>query len=162
MKAPDLLHRDTIAGLLLLTLAGGYAAATRRIPDSSLSDAVGAAGLPNLLAMALAILSATLVGKGLLAARQMTVREPAADDGDERSTVSRALGFVLIGIGYMVVAPWTGYAIGIAALVVAVVLYERERPSPLLLAVAAGGGLGFWLIFVRLLGTEQPVSRLLG
>jgi putative tricarboxylic transport membrane protein len=155
-------HKDTIAGLLLLALAGAYAVATRRIPDSSLSDAVGAAGLPNVLAAALAILAAMLAGKGLLAARRVAAPAVAADDGDERSTVARALGFVLIGIGYMVVAPWTGYAVGIAVLVVAVALYERARLSPLLLAVAAGGGLGFWLIFVRLLGTEQPVSRLLG
>jgi len=62
----------------------------------------------------------------------------------------------------MIVAPLTGYAIGIALAVIAIALYERERLSLRLAAVAAGGGIAFWLIFVRLLGTEQPISRLLG
>ncbi len=63
------MHKDTIAGLLLLALAGAYFLATRAIPDSSLSDAVGATGLPYVLAAALAILAAMLTVKGLLASR---------------------------------------------------------------------------------------------
>jgi putative tricarboxylic transport membrane protein len=160
---PTLLHRDTIAGLLLMALATAYAIATRSIPDSSLSDAVGATGLPNVLAAALAILAAILVAKGVMAARLPPAGAPALEDGEEPPAgILRALGFVVIGVGYMIVAPLTGYAVGIAALVIAVALYERQRASWLLFAVAAGGGIGFWLIFVRLLGTEQPVSRLLG
>ncbi len=62
----------------------------------------------------------------------------------------------------MIVAPAVGYAIGLALLIVAVALYERERLSLRLVGVAAAGGVGFWLIFVKLLGTEQPVSWLLG
>lgn len=157
-----MLHKDTIAGLLLLALAVAYGVGAQRIPDSSLSDAVGASGLPNLLAVALGILAVVLVGKGVLASRRMAeVVVPDADD-EPPAGLLRALGFVLIGIGYMIVAPLTGYAFGIALLVIAVALYERARLSPLLLAVAAGGGLGFWLIFVKLLGTEQPISRFLG
>jgi hypothetical protein len=159
-------HKDTIAGLLLLALAGGYFAATRVIPDSSLSDAVGPTGLPYVLAAALAILALMLMAKGLVAGRREPATAPAAAEQDitkeERSTPLRAMGFVAIGVGYMLVAPLTGYAIGLALLIVAVALYERERLSARLLAVAAGGGVAFWLIFVRLLGTEQPVSWLLG
>ncbi len=155
------MNKDTIAGLLLLGLAGAYFLATRSIPDSSLSDAVGATGLPYVLAGALAILATMLTAKGLIAARAAAATVPD-EDCDERSTPLRALGFVAIGIGYMIVAPITGYAIGLALLIVAVALYERERLSLRLVAVATGAGIGFWLIFVRLLGTEQPVSWLLG
>ncbi len=156
------MNKDTIAGLLLLALAGAYVLATRTIPDSSLSDAVGATGLPYVLAIALVILAAMLTVKGLLAARAAAALVPAGDEAEERSTPLRALGFVAIGIGYMIVAPAVGYAVGLALLIVAIALYERERLSLRLLGVAAAGGIGFWLIFVKLLGTEQPVSWLLG
>ena len=156
------MNKDTIAGLLLLALAGAYLLATRGIPDSSLSDAVGATGLPYVLAAALAILAAMLTVKGLLAARAAATPVPVEEEAEERATLPRALGFVGIGIGYMIVAPAVGYAIGLALLIVAVALYERERLSLRLVGVAAAGGIGFWLIFVKLLGTEQPVSRLLG
>ncbi len=156
------MNKDTIAGLLLLALAGAYFLATRTIPDSSLSDAVGATGLPYVLAAALVILAAMLTVKGLLAARAMATPLPAEEEAEERAKPLRALGFVGIGIGYMIVAPAVGYAIGLALLIVAVALYERERLSLRLVGVAAVGGISFWLIFVKLLGTEQPVSWLLG
>ncbi len=156
------MNKDTIAGLLLLALAGAFFLATRTIPDSSLSDAVGATGLPYVLAAALAILAAMLTVKGLLTARAAAAPAPAGDEVDEHASPLRALGFVGIGIGYMIVAPAVGYAIGLALLIVAVALYERERLSLRLVGVAAVGGIGFWLIFVKLLGTEQPVSWLLG
>jgi putative tricarboxylic transport membrane protein len=149
-------NKDTIAGVLLLALAGAYWLATRRIPESSLSDDVGPTGLPSVLAVALAILAAILTAKGLAAARAAAAE---ADEDDERAPLARALGFALIGAGYMAVASFTGYALGVALLIVAVALYERERLSLRLAAVAAAGGIGFWLIFVKLLGTIQPVSR---
>ncbi len=156
-----MINRDSLAGLLLLAVAGVYYWATRAIPSSSLSDGVGADGLPKLLIAALVVVAAALTVKGALASRRTT---PAAnsDGEDEHATLPRALGFIAIGVGYMIVAPWTGYLVGIALLVVATALYEGERLSPRLLAVAAAGGVGFWLIFVRLLGVEQPMSRLLG
>ena len=156
-------HRDAIAGALLLALAAGYHAATLRIQTSSLADAVGPDGLPRLLAATLAVVGAALAAKGLWLARRQAPSVPEADgDDDPPATLPRALGFLAIGAGYMLLAPWTGYALGLALVIGAVALYERAAPSPLLLAVAVGGGVGFWLIFVKLLGVEQPVSRLLG
>jgi putative tricarboxylic transport membrane protein len=156
-------HKDAIAGALLLALAGGYHVATQRIPVSSLSDAVGPDGLPKLLAAALALVAAALIVKGLwLGLGAHTVRADDEEEDEPPAALPRALGFLAIGVGYMVVAPWTGYAIGVALLIAAVALYERAAPSVTMLAVAAGGGIAFWLIFVKLLGVEQPVARLLG
>ena len=45
-------------------------------------------------------------------------------------------------------------------LIVAVALYEGMAPSWRLAAVAAGGGLVYWLIFVRILAVEQPTASL--
>jgi putative tricarboxylic transport membrane protein len=153
--------KESISGLLLLALAAGYWWLSRAIPESSLSDEVGADGLPRLLALALAVVACLLVGKGLMAARIPAPVESADDDTPENAPLPRALGFAAIGVGYMLVAPLLGFSVGIAALIVAVAVYEREALSPRLLAVAIGAGLGFWLVFVRFLGTEQPTSSLL-
>lgn len=157
--------RDIVAGGLLLALAVGYYALTKRIAASSLSDEVGPEGLPTLLAAALAIVAVLLVGKALLASRRVVPAAPAAapaasEDGDERATFPRALGFAAIGVGYMLVAPWVGFALGVALLILAVAIYEGERFSARLALVAAACGVGFWLVFARLLGVEQPVSPL--
>jgi putative tricarboxylic transport membrane protein len=156
------INRDSLAALLLLAVAGLYYQATLAIPSSSLSDAVGADGLPKLLTAALALVALALVVKGALAARRAAPVVSAADAGEERATPLRALGFIAIGVGYMIVAPWTGYLVAVALLIVAVAVYEGERPSLKLTAIAAAGGVGFWLVFVKLLGVEQPMSRLLG
>jgi putative tricarboxylic transport membrane protein len=160
-------HRDAVAGFLLLALSFFYHLGTRAIPVSSLSDDVGPGGLPNVLTAALVLLAAILVFKGMAQARlargRTVAAEPAASDDDEQGHASlpRALGFVAVGVGYMIIAPWIGYAAGIALLILGTALYEREKPSLKLVAVAAGGGIAFWLVFVRLLGVEQPFSRLL-
>jgi putative tricarboxylic transport membrane protein len=156
-----MIHKDTISGLLLLALAGGYYAMTLNIPSSSLSDEVGADGLPKLLAISLAIVASMITIKGLLMARQKAIPVELDENVPEQAKIPRALGFIALGIGYMVVAPLVGFAAGIATIVIAVALYEREPLSPKLIAVAVAGGIGFWLVFVRFLGTEQPISSLL-
>ena len=173
------MKKDLAAGIALLCLSAGYAWMTRRIPMSSLSDGVGPQGLPNLLAIALAIVAVALIAKSILGLRlaapaeaKPTEAEAAvakaavakaveAEEG-ERASLPRALAFVGLGIGYMLLAPWTGFAVAIALLVMATALFEGAKPSPRLVAVAALVGLGFWLVFVRFLGVEQPVSRLIG
>jgi hypothetical protein len=56
------------------------------------------------------------------------------------------------------VAPLVGFGAGLALLIAAVAVYEGMRLSWRLAVVAAAGALGFWLLFVRLLGVEQPAS----
>jgi putative tricarboxylic transport membrane protein len=156
-----MIHKDSIAGLLLLALAAGYYFMTGSIPSSSLSDEVGADGMPKLLASALAIVACMLIAKGLLATRRPVPVATVEDDVQEHSSINRAMGFAALGVGYMFVAPFIGFAAGVAAIVVAVALYEREPLSPKLLGVGIAGGIGFWLVFVFFLGTEQPVSSIL-
>jgi putative tricarboxylic transport membrane protein len=151
--------KDSIAGFLLLLLAAGYWWLTFAIPSSSLSDEVGADGLPKVLAIALALIACLLMGKGLIA--KPVVAPQKEKDEEEHAPLTRAFGFLAIGVGYMVLAPLIGFAGGIAALIIAVAIYERERFSVKLLGVAVGAGIGFWLIFVWFLGTEQPFSALL-
>jgi hypothetical protein len=138
---------------------------TRRIPTSSLSDGVGPDGLPNLLAIALAIVAVALIAKSILGLRlaaPAAAKAAEAQEGERAASLPRALAFAGLGIGYMILAPWTGFAVGIALLVMATALFEGVRPSARLAVIAALVGLGFWLVFVRFLGVEQPVSRLIG
>ena len=72
----------------------------------------------------------------------------------------RALGLLAIAAGYVVLAPLVGYAVALALLIASVAAYEGMTLSWRLAAVAAGGAVVFWLLFVQLLGVEQPQSWL--
>jgi hypothetical protein len=158
-------NKDVASGVVLLALAGAYHLATRQIPRSSLSDEVGADGLPHVLTALLVLLGALIALRGMLARRPAQAAAPAAapaDDDAHQSALPRALGFLAIGAAYILVAPLVGYAAAVALLIGTVALYEGMTPSWRLAAVACAGGVLFWLLFVTLLGVEQPVSRFWG
>lgn len=151
--------KDAAAGGILLVLAALYYWQTLQIQESSLADEVGPQGLPFMLAGSLAVVAVLIGVRGLLAARKAadapalkTLEEPA----DHIATIPRALGFLAIGVGYMLIGPVVGYVVAIGLLIGAIAIYEGRKPSLGLLAVAVCAGVGFWISFVLLLGTEQP------
>ena len=149
------MNRDVIAGLGLLGFAGLYFAATLRIQDSSLSDEVGARGMPLLLVGTLAVLAALLAVRGWFAGRAARVaRKPEASEGG--ASFGRVLGFLGVAALYGPVAYLLGYMAGLAFLIMAVAIYEGARSSWRLAAVAFGGAAFFYLVFVKLLGVLQP------
>jgi putative tricarboxylic transport membrane protein len=153
-------NADLASGVVLLALALGYHLATREIPRSSLSDEIGPDGLPNLLTVLLVLLGALIAGRGLIARRPTARAE--ADQAARQASPLRAAGFLAIGVSYMIVAPLVGYLVAIVFLIMAVALYEGMALSWRVPAVAVSGGVLFWLIFVALLGVEQPASRFWG
>jgi cell division protein FtsW (lipid II flippase) len=169
-------RKDLLSGAALLGLAAIYGGFAQRIPASGLDDPVGARGLPNVLAILLAVVALLIMAKAALTMRRAATRretpspqgggesraEPTNGDEEHRAPLPRALGFILIGVGYIVLAPLAGYAVAIALLIAAVGLYEGARGDWTLAAVAVGGGVAFWLIFVAGLGVEQPRSLFLG
>ena len=169
------MNRDALGGLVLVLLAGCYHVATGSIADSTLEDEVGASGLPRVLAVALAVIGAILLVRGLLAARSAAAArsavaadraapggadaepdEPAPGD----APLPRAVGFLAFGAAYLVALPYLGYPVGVALLIAGVALFEGARRPALVAAVAAGGALLYWAIFVKLLGVHQPVGTL--
>lgn len=154
--------RDAAAGGILFVLAALYYWQALQIQESSLSDEVGPQGLPFMLAGSLAVVAALIGLRGLLAARK-AAEAPAAKASevaaDHVATIPRALGFLAIGVGYMLIGPVVGYIVAIGLLIGAIAIYEGRKPSLGLVAVAACAGVGFWVAFVLLLGTEQPQSR---
>jgi putative tricarboxylic transport membrane protein len=150
------MNKDVVSGLILLGVAGAYAWAMRQIPDSSLSDEVGAQGLPTILAALLAGLAVLIVVRGLAMSRKPQLAV-ATDLGEEETAPPRrALGFLAIAVAYVVVAPFVGFGPALALLIAAIAIYEGMWPSWRVAAVAVAGAFAFWLLFVQILGVEQP------
>ena len=148
------MNRDAVVGLGLLLLAGTYGWAAAQVQDSSLSDEVGATGLPFALAVLLAGLAVVLIVRSLVTGQ---ARPVAAAEGEEPpAPPRRVLGLVGLGALYALLAPVLGYVVALALTIAGVAAYEGAKPSLRLGAVALGGAALFWLLFVRLLGVEQP------
>lgn len=163
------MNKDVAGGLVLLAIAAGYYAAIGDIPTSSLSDDVSPQGLPTVLAIGLAIAAVAIMMRGLFTVvrpvRAAHAPAEAEDDGgDERYEAGfvRALGVIACGALYVVSAWLVGYVPAIAILILAMALYEGMRLTWQTCAVAIGGAVFFWVVFVRLLGVAQPAGILLG
>jgi hypothetical protein len=155
------MNKDVLSGAILLGVAGAYYWATLQIPHSSLSDEVGAQGLPTILAVLLAAVAVFIVVRGIvIARRKSTAAVVGVADDEPDASPRRALGLLAIGAGYLIVAPVLGYGPAVALLVAAVATYEGMRPSWRLAATAIGGAIAFWLLFVQVLGVEQPTGLL--
>lgn len=153
--------KDLAGGIAVLVIAGVYYWAIGDIAESSLSDDVGATGLPRILAFVLAgvglILSARAIMAGALSpAAGPAAGAPPAEDEDHTSPLPRALGFLAFGVAYVVLVPIIGYLPAIALLIGSVALYEGAPRNWKTLVIAVGGALLYWGIFVKTLGVHQP------
>ena len=159
------MNRDLVAGAVLLAIAGAYYNTIGDIAESTLSDEVGAAGLPRLLAGLLALIAVVMMARALLTAlkSRKAVATPRGSDEDEEenASVPRAAGLLLIGAGYVVLLPFAGYVVCVALLIAAVALYEGAARSWVIPAAAIGGATLYWAIFVKLLGVHQPAGILI-
>ena len=146
------MNRDVALGAILLVIAAGYYRLAEAIPESQLADAVGPAGLPVAYAAVLAVLSLTLLARGLRAAPPVSDGAPQVS----RKILLRVLGMLALGIGYIVAAPWLGYALALAVLIVGTSYYQGGRLDRRVLLVGACGAVVLWVLFVVLLGVRQP------
>jgi len=152
------LSRDDVLGLGVMVLAAAYWAAADQIPVSLLSDAVGADGAPKMLAVALAVCGALLVVATRLKPAPVGDGEEEADPSERRRAHLRAAGLVA-GLGaYALLLPVLGYPLALALLIGGAAIYGGARLSPALVAIAAIGGLGFWLFFAKFLGVLLPLG----
>jgi putative tricarboxylic transport membrane protein len=137
---------DLWTGLLLMALAGAYYASASAIPESLLSDEVGAGGLPKLLAVALGVSGA------LLALRSQSLSAL----GVTLSIAPRAVGLVAVLALYIALLPTLGYAVSMAALIAVAALVAGARSIPALVLTAVVAAIGFQLVFVRLFHIAMP------
>ena len=139
--------RDAAFGLITLLLAGAYYAAASAIPASSLADAVGPQGLPQIYAVALGALALVLLARSW---------QRAADRRQEDTNIVRSFGLLALGAGYVLIVPWTGYILGIAFLIGGTIFYQARAWRRTDAMIAAGGALFLWILFVVFLGIRQP------
>jgi putative tricarboxylic transport membrane protein len=97
-----------------------------------------------------------IVVRGLAMSRKPQLAVAADGDEEETAPPRRALGFLAIAAGYVVVAPLVGFGPALALLIAAIAVYEGMRPSWRVAVVAVAGAVAFWLLFVQFLGVEQP------
>lgn len=132
--------------MLGIALAVAYWVAAGALPQSFLSDAVGADGLPKAYAVVLAVLSA-------LIAAHAWWRKPA---GGERERHARALGVAGLGAVYAALAAFIGYTVSVILITGAAAWYYGAR-RPLAVGVfAIASGAFLWFMFAYVLGVAMP------
>jgi hypothetical protein len=156
------MNKDLLSGMVLVAVAGTYYAWSTQIADSTLSDEIGAGGLPKVLAAILVILGLSLIARTLLSMRlrPAPAAENADEEKDENAALPRAIGFILFGAGYVFLLPFVGYIAATALLIGAIAIYEGAPRTWVVPTAAVGGGLLYWAIFVKLLGVNQPMGSL--
>ena len=146
-------HRDLAFGGAALAISVLYYWMATLVPVSRLADAIGPQGLPKVYALILAALSLMLVVR--------SVRDPGSEIRDpkgsgKRSRSFRAAGMLLIGLVYILLAPWLGYLLSISVLIFATTYYQGGTVGRQAALVALCGGVFFWVLFVAFMGIAQP------
>ncbi len=165
----DAAQRELVLGSATLGIAAVYYLLAIRIPQSDIADVIGAQGLPKTYASLLAGLSLILIVRAVVATRTQRVRaaSPAAatdatpatrKPGLQRGVAWRVFGMLMNGVIYILVVPWLGYILSIAALIAATVYYQGGELNRRAAAVAIGGAVFLWLLFVRLLHIAHPAG----
>ena len=163
------MQRDLAFGGTTLALSVGYYWMATAIPRSQLADAVGPQGLPRAYAVLLGLLSLVLIVKALRRRAQTrsasesrssesraSVSSPRSSALSSPSSLWRVAGMLTIGIVYILVAPWLGYLLSIAALILATTYYQGGAINRQVAVVALSGGIVLWLLFVVLMRVAQP------
>ena len=159
-------QREIVLGCATLAIAGGYYAMTARIQQSDIADVIGPRGLPNTYAAVLAGLSIILIVRSVArrgtaspaATAQPAPPAPAAAGVARGGVAWRTFGMLMNGVIYILIVPWLGYIVSIAALISATVYYQGGGLNRRVAAVAICGALLLWLLFVRLLHIAHPAG----
>lgn len=157
------LDKDVTAGLFLIGLGATYYFMADSLPRSLLSDRVGAAGFPKLLAVTLIAFSAVLIVQSLLRSKASPARQEdedqenaGKDSGDYH--FKTAAGMLSLGIIYLIIVSRAGYMVSIALLLMAALRYQGEPFSRKMLLTGVLGGIFFWAFFVFALKTPMPIG----
>jgi ABC-type xylose transport system permease subunit len=141
-----------VFGAICLALAAGYYLMAAAIPESALSDSVGAQGLPKTYAVVLGALSLILIVRASIQQRSHRNPPPATLP----PAPFRIAGMLVIGILYLVAVPWLGYVLALTGLIAATTYYQGGGLNPRVALVALSGAVFFWVLFVAVLGIPHP------
>ncbi len=152
------LDKDVTAGLFLIGLGAIYFYMADSLPRSLLSDRVGAAGFPKLLAVTLIAFSVVLIIQSLLRSKASPARQKDEDKGSGDYRFKTAAGMLSLGIIYLIIVSRAGYMVSIALLLMAALRYQGEPVSRKMLLTGIIGGIFFWAFFVFALKTPMPTG----
>lgn len=155
--------KNIASGIFLLALSVGYYLTAAGMPTSILDTTVNSAAFPKLLGIAGAVFSLILIVQGVLAYRVSANEAPLEDTYEEPPELrwrphQRAFGLLIIVCLFIVALELVGYPTAIAALILAVSIYQGIPLSWVSVAVALGGGVFFWLFFMVFLGIHMPLG----
>lgn len=154
-------NRDLAFGIATLVVAVIYYGIAIAIPQSDLADPIGPQGLPRIYAVLLAALSLILITRSLR--RSVSTPEPTNVESrianpESRSRAAKVIGMLLIGVAYIVVLPWLGYLVSVAALIIATIYFQGGSINGRSILVALSGAAVFWLLFIWLLRIQYPAG----
>ncbi len=158
-------NRDLLFGIATLVVATVYYGLAVAIPQSDLADPVGPQGLPRVYALLLAALSLILIARSLRSAKtqvrniERTTPEPSESRiPNPASRMLRVAGMLFIGVAYIVVLPWLGYLLSVAALITATIYFQGGSINGRSILVALSGAVCLWLLFIWLLRIQYPAG----
>ena len=158
-------NRDLLFGIATLVVAAVYYGLAVGIPQSELADPVGPQGLPRVYARLLAALSVILIARSLRsrmpASRNAERQNPEPAESripNPESRMLRVAGMLLIGVVYIIVLPWLGYLLSVAALITATIYFQGGVISGRSILVAFSGAVCLWLLFIWLLRIQYPAG----
>jgi TRAP-type C4-dicarboxylate transport system permease small subunit len=161
-----LLARDLACACLGWALAAALWVGASRLQRSMLSDEFGAEGLPRGLALLALAVSTLIALRALWAQRKVrgALKQPEVPQAQSQSLREHAtaFGIIALGFGYVLAAPYLGYPVAAALLILATALHYGARLNATLVAVSAAGALFLWGMFARMLGISMPVGSLWG
>jgi hypothetical protein len=152
-------NRDLLFGIATFVVAVVYYVLAAAIPQSDLADPVGPQGLPRVYALVLAALSLTLIARSLW----RPGGNPKSSNPESRvpnpgSGIPRVIGMLLIGVAYIIVLPWLGYLLSVAALITATIYFQGGVINGRSILVALSGAVCLWLLFIWLLRIQYPAG----
>ena len=152
-------NRDLLFGIATLVVAAVYYGLAVAIPRSDLADPVGPQGLPRIYALLLAALSLILIARSL----RRSAPDPDSPNPESRipnpgSGIPRVIGMLLIGVAYIIVLPWFGYLLSVAALITGTIYFQGGSINGRSILVAVSGAAIFWLLFIWLLRIQYPAG----
>jgi len=152
-------NRDLLFGIATLVVAAVYYGLAVAIPQSDLADPVGPQGLPRVYALLLAALSLILIARSLRgSAPNADAPNPESRIPNPGSGIPRVIGMLLIGVAYIIVLPWFGYLLSVAALITATIYFQGGSINGRSILVAVSGAAIFWLLFIWLLRIQYPAG----
>jgi hypothetical protein len=154
-------------GLGALAASAAYLYVASGIQESMLSDATGARGFPHALGWAMAALGLLLCLRSVRFAPAASKEPPAASESDTAAPAERkthphlqALAVLAILAGYIALAPYLGYVVATSVMLGAVAAYGGAAIDRTLLLASAGGSIGLWIVFTKMLGVSLVGSSL--